>query len=411
MDETIIVVGAGQAGSWSALTVRAEGFHGRVILIGEEPYPPYERPPLSKKLLVANEDFEHAFLHGKNHYADQRIELRLGCCVDRIDRTERQIRLSNSDVFSYDRLVITTGSKVKKIQLPGADLPGVYYLRNIEDSLAIRRSLTNEAHVVVIGGGYIGLEVAAAARARGCSVTVLESQDRVMNRVVAPEMSKFLTTLHRENGVNVHTNVECAEIRSKMNSGTDSAEGVTSADGTFFPADVVVIGIGVSPRDGLASAAGIACDDGIIVDGLGRTNDPNVFAAGDVARQLSSLYGRRIRLESWQNAQNQAIAVGKSLCGKGVPYDAVPWFWTDQFGINLQMIGIADGYDEIVIRGEFGSRSFTAFYLAGDRLLAANMVNTGREVWPTRQLIAERRIIDKHLLGDAGMPLREILKG
>ncbi len=326
MNETIIVVGAGQAGSWSALIIRAEGFHGRVILIGEEPYPPYERPPLSKKLLVTDENFEQAILHGKNHYADQRIELRLGCRVDRIDRTERQIRLSNSDVFSYDRLVIATGSKVKKIQLPGADLPGVYYLRNIDDSLAIRRTLASEARVVVIRGGYIGLEVAAAARARGCSVTVLESQDRVMNRVVAPEMSKFLTTLHRENGINVHTNVECAEIRSKQNSGADRAEGVASADDTFFPADAVVIGIGVSPRDGLASAAGIACDDGIIVDGLGRTNDPNVFAAGDAARQPSSLYGRRIRLESWQNAQNQAIAVGQSLCGRGVPYDAVPGF-------------------------------------------------------------------------------------
>ena len=411
MDEKIVVVGAGQAGGWAALTLRAEGFGGRVTLVGEEAHPPYERPPLSKKLLLADEGFEQAFLHGRDHYAEQHVELRLGCRVDRIDRPGRQIGLSNGDTFSYDRLILTTGSKVQKISLPGADLPGVHYLRDIEDSLAIRRALTGGARVAVIGGGYIGLEVAAAARARGCMVTVLEARDRVMNRVVAPEISQFLTTLHRENGVDIHTNIECAEIRSTKNSVADRAEGVACADGFYFPADLVVVGVGIRPRDRLAAAAGLTCDDGIVVDALGRTSDPNVFAAGDVARQPSALYGRHVRLESWQTAQNQAISVARSACGNGAPYDAVPWFWTDQYGINLQMIGLADGYDEIVIRGKFGSQSFTAFYLAEGRLLAANMVNAGRDVRPTRQLIAERRIIDRRVLTDTKTPLRAMLKG
>ena len=406
MSETIVIVGAGQAGGWAALTLRAEGFAGRVILIGEEPFPPYERPPLSKKLLVSEEGFEQTFLRDEKEYAERSIELRLDSRADRIDLQGRRISLSDGGALSYDRLVLTTGSEVRKISIPGADLPGVHYLRDIGESLALRRTLTGDTWVAIIGGGYIGLEVAAAARARGCAVTVLEAQNNVMNRVVAPKISRYLAMLHERNGVEIRTNVQCTEI-----AGDGRAERVVCGDGVSVPADVVVIGVGIKPRDDLAAHAGLSIDDGIVVDSLGRTSDPNVFAAGDAARQPSALFGRRMRIESWQNAQNHGIAVGKSVCGRGAPYDAVPWFWTDQYETNLQIVGLADGYDKFVFRGERTAPSFSAFYLSEGRLIAANMVNAGHDVRPSRQLIAQRRSIDERALANPEIPLRDLLKG
>jgi 3-phenylpropionate/trans-cinnamate dioxygenase ferredoxin reductase subunit len=402
-DPVYAIVGGGQAAGWAAVTLRKEGFAGRLVLVGEEPYPPYERPPLSKGLLAGDEGPEKAFLHPPSHYRDIGVELRLGVRALAIDPRERRVSLADGESLAYDKLLLATGSKVRRLGIPGADLPGVHYLRTIGDMLAIRGRLSAGARLAVVGGGYIGLEVAATARKRGCGVVVLEMQETVMGRVVAPEVGRFYADVHRRHGVDVRTGVTVAGFE-----GDGRVERVRLVGGEAVPCDAVVIGVGIAPDADLAEAAGLAVDNGIVVDEFGRTSDARVFAAGDATNQPNAVLGRRLRLESWQNAQNQAIAAAKAMCGKPEPYAEVPWFWSDQYDLNLQIVGLAERWDSLVFRGGPEAAPFTAFYLADGRVVAANAVNNARDVRFARKLIAERRPVEPAKLADPSMPLKQL---
>jgi 3-phenylpropionate/trans-cinnamate dioxygenase ferredoxin reductase subunit len=403
--ETIVIVGAGQAGGRAAETLRAEGFAGRIVMVGEESYPPYERPPLSKKVLLGADEPESTYLHDDDYWGEHRIEPRLGVRVEAIDREAGQVVLADGEALAYDRLLLATGARARRLDLAGAGPGEVLYLRGIDDALALRARLVPGAAVAVVGGGYIGLEVAAAARQRDCRVVVIEAQEVAMQRVVAPEIGRFLTEVHAQAGVDIRTGVGVTGL-----GGSEGARTVQCSDGSEVAADVVVVGVGALPNTGLAEAAGLEVDNGIVVNELGRTSDERIFAAGDVTNHPNALLGRRIRLESWQNAQNQAIVVARAMLGAEEPYAEVPWFWSDQYDLNLQMVGMPEAWDRLVLRGDPASRQFSAFYLQGDRMVGANAVNNARDIRPARQLIAEGRAVDAGVLADEGAPLRRLLK-
>ncbi len=403
-ESTFVVIGAGQAGGRAVEAMRAAGFAGRIQLVGGEAHVPYERPPLSKKLLTGDVGPETTYLHDPTFYEDQHIELRLGVEAVAIDREARSVRLTTGETLVYDKLLLTTGSRVRRLSIPGATLPGVHYLRHMDDSLAIRDRLAAGARLVVIGGGYIGLEAAAAARARGCAVTVLEAASRVVNRVVAPEIGRFYEDLHRANGVDIRTDVKVLEFI-----GDGRIEAVVCKGGITLPADFVIVGVGIEADAGLAQAAGLVVDNGIVVDSSGRSSDEHIFAAGDVANQPSDLLGRRLRLESWQNAQNQSIAVARIMCGGSEPYQELPWFWSDQYGLNLQMIGLPEGWDRLVIRGDMAAHKFAAFYLRDRAIIGANAVNSPRDLRFARMLMEQGARPDPAALADQNIPLKSLL--
>lgn len=405
MAETYVVVGGGQAGGQAIQTLLDESTDHRIVLVGDEAHVPYERPPLSKEVLLGERDADYTFMKPAAYYRERGVELRLGSRVQVIDPAQHRIVLADGECLQYDKLLLATGARVRRMEMPGTQLPGVHYLRTLDDALAIRDCLHDGAAIVVVGGGFIGLEVAAAARTHGCRVVVLEMQPTLLNRVVAPEVGKFYEDLHRARGVDVRTGVVVRGF-----SGTDRVQQVWCSDGTVLPADTVVIGIGVVPNVELAREAGLAVDDGIIVDQYGQTSDGDIFAAGDVTNHPNALVGRRLRLESWQNAQNQAITAARSMVGNRTPYTEVPWFWSDQYGVNLQILGVPDRWDRVVLRGDVIQLKFSAFYLQGDILIGVNAVNSPKDIRPARQLIAERRAVDTDLLANASVPLKVLMK-
>ena len=401
---TFVVIGAGQAGGRAVEAMRAHGFAGRIQLLGAESHLPYERPPLSKKLLTGEVDPQSTYLHDQAFYDDQRIELRLGTDAVAIDRKARTVRLSTGETLFYDKLLLTTGARVRRLSIPGATLPGVHYLRHMDDSLAIRARLAEGARLVVIGGGFIGLEAAAAARARGCAVTILEAASLVLNRVAAPEIGRFYEQLHRANGVDIRTSVKVLEF-----TGDGRIEAVVCEGGVSCPADFVIVGVGVEAESKLASDAGLDVDNGIVVDQHGRSSDDRIFAAGDVTNHPNEALGRRLRLESWQNAQNQAIAVARVMCGGEEPYRELPWFWSDQYGLNLQMVGLPEDWDQIVMRGDMAAQKFTAFYLRDRLVIGANAVNSPRELRLARMFMEQGTRPDPAALADPNIPLKSLL--
>ena len=401
----IVIVGAGQAGGNAAMALRQAGYHGRIDLIGEESHIPYERPPLSKELLAGDSEVADAYLTAAETYASQDIALRLETRVDSIDRAGGAVILADGSAQPYDKLMLATGARVKRLDLPGEHLAGVHYLRTITDSLAIRSDLGAGRNVVVIGGGYIGLEVAASARKYDANVTVLEMMSRPMNRVVAPEVSQYFLELHRARGVEIRTEVAVAAIE-----GSERVREVVLAGGERLAADVVVIGVGIVPNGELAAAAGLAVDNGVCVDEFGRTGDPAVFAAGDLTNHLNPLVGRHLRLESWQNAQNQAIAVAGVMAGGEQAHAEIPWFWSDQYDVNLQLVGAPERWDHVVRREGAGEGSFTLFYLDDGRLVAANAINNGRDIRPARRIIAGAGAVAADELADPGVKLADLVK-
>ncbi len=403
--DTIIVIGAAHAGGRVVQAARGAGFDGRILLVGEESYEPYERPPLSKDLLEGEGGHERVRLHDPSYFGEQRIELRLGARATRIDPATRQVWIDGR-AESYDRLVLTTGARVRALPLPGADLGGVHYLRTLDDSRAIREALAPGCRAVVIGGGFIGLETAASARARGCEVTVLEVADRLMGRAVAPEVGEYFASLHRSHGVDIRLGVGIEHFE-----GAGRLERIILADGEAVPADLAIIGIGILPNDDLAAEAGLEVENGIVVDACGRTSDPNIFAAGDAANQPNELIGRRIRLESYQNAQDQGTAVGRNLVSEPEPYSDRLWVWSDQYDVNLQMVGAPTEWDRIVYRGELASGSFSVYYLSAGRVVAVNAVNAGREMRAAERILASGAVLDPDLLADPETNLRKLLKG
>ena len=400
MAEHLVVVGGGQAAAQAVQALRQQNFAGPITLLGEEPSPPYQRPPLSKKYLAGEMPRERLLLRPASFYAEKGVTLEQNCRVAELDLPAQRVRLHDGRTLAYDRLLLATGSRVRRLDVPGTDLRGVHYLRTIGDADGITASLTPGARVLLVGAGYIGLEVAATVRQRGFDVTVLEAADRIMARAVSPEVSAFYEACHRAAGVAIYCG---AAVRALH--GAERVTTVETTTGQTFPCDVVIIGIGIVPNVELAAAAGLACDNGIVVDEFARTADPNVVAAGDCTNHPHPLLGRRVRLESVPNAIHQAKVAAATLLGAPAAYSEVPWFWSDQYDLKLQIVGLSTGYDEVVLRGDPATRSFAAFYLRGGQLLAVDAINRPREFLAGKKLVAARANIAAAELADPDIDL------
>jgi len=404
MISTILIIGGGQAGAQAIDTLRKEGFGGRLVLIGDEPELPYQRPPLSKKYLSGEMAADRLPFRHRSFYDEHRIELKLGRQAVRLDAAARQVELADGEKLTYDRLLLCLGAESRRLSCPGAALPGVHYLRGVADVAPIRAGLEPQARAVIIGGGYIGLETAATSRKMGCEVTVLEMADRIMNRVVAPSVSQYFAAEHASHGVNIicNTRVVCLE-------GQERSERVVCADGSSHAADLVIVGVGAVATTQLASEAGLACDNGVVVDEYCRTSDPSIYAAGDCTNHPSPRFGRRVRLESVDNAFEQAKTAALNLLDRPVAHDRVPWFWSDQFDNKLLIVGLSQDYDRQVLRGDPASRSFSVCYLKGRELLALEAINHSKDYMAARKLIAERALLNPEKLADGGLALKEAI--
>jgi 3-phenylpropionate/trans-cinnamate dioxygenase ferredoxin reductase component len=405
----VVIVGAGQAGFQVAASLRMEGYEEPIALIGDEPGLPYQRPPLSKGFMTGKQDIEGTALRPLAFYGSHRIELVTGAKVTAIDRVSRSVSLGSGRNVRYDRLVIAVGARNRTLPVKGAELEGVCYLRTDAEAIEIRQRLEQASDVVVIGGGFIGLEMAAAARTLGKSVRVVEVQSRLMPRVVSPILSDFYRDVHTGQGVGISLGISLLEIRGDR--GKVSA--VVLSDGSVWPADLVLVGIGVVPNIELASDAGLGIANGIVVDGQLRTEDESIYAIGDCADHpnpfAGSTAGGRVRIESVQNAADQAKCVAAAIVGRAENYRAVPWFWTDQFDIKLQMAGLSGGHDRVVARGEPESRKFSVFYFRDERLAAVDSVNRPGDHMAARKLIGAGTEITAEQAGDPSVDLKSLV--
>ncbi|WUH96657.1 FAD-dependent oxidoreductase [Spirillospora sp. NBC_00431] len=405
-EETFVIAGASLAGAKAAETLREEGFAGRVLLIGDEIERPYERPPLSKGYLLDKEPREKAHVHEADWYEKHDVELRLGVSVASIDRDAHQVRLSTKEPIGYDRLLLATGASPRRLEVPGSKLQGIYYLRTMADSAALKQALTHGGRrVVVAGAGWIGLEAAAAARVHGNDVTIIEPEPAPLHASVGPELGGVFADLHRGHGVDLRLDQGVAGFW-----GAGQVSAVVTSGGAEVPADVVIVGIGVRPNTRLAEEAGLDVSDGILVDASLRTSDPDIYAAGDVANAYNPLLGRRIRVEHWANALNGGPAAARAMLGQDVSYDRVPYFFSDQYELGMEMSGVASPgeYDEVVYRGDVPGREFVAFWLAGGRVVAGMNVNVWDVTSDVQALIRSGRPVDAARLADPGVPLAEL---
>lgn len=405
MSDSIVIVGAGQAGFQVAASLRGEGFAGLIRLLGAEPHPPYQRPPLSKGLLLGKMEPARLLFRQPSFYAAQAIELELGRPVAAIDRGARRVVDAAGVAEPYDRLVLATGTRVRPLVVPGVELGGVLYLRTLDHSGELARRAAAARRVVVIGGGFIGLEVAAALRMLGLEVTVLEAAERLMGRVVAPLISEFYADLHRGRGVQLVLGARIAELAGSEG----RVREVVMADGSRHAADLVVVGIGVLPNVELAQEAGLLCANGIVVDEHGRTSDPAIFAAGECTSHPNRFAGGPVRLESVQSAVDQAKSVAASLLGRPVAYDEVPWFWSDQYEVKLQMVGISAGHDRQVLRGDPAGGRFSVFYFKGERLIAIDSINRAADHMAGRKLLASGASLTRAQAADEAFDLKAAL--
>jgi 3-phenylpropionate/trans-cinnamate dioxygenase ferredoxin reductase component len=402
MTTTVVIVGASHASVQAIDTLRREGHAGRIVLVGDEAYLPYNRPPLSKKFLAGELERERLLLRSAHFYEQHGVDTRLGVSVTAIDRASRRLRLGDGGELDYDQLLLCVGSRPRRLAVPGHDLGGIHYLRTIADVDAIRADLPGARRMVVVGAGYIGLEAAASARHLGLEVTVLEMADRPMNRVVAPELSAYFTARHAREGVVIHCNTSVTAFAG------DGRVRAVACGEREFPADLVIVGVGILPDVTLAAAAGLQCDNGVLVDEHCRTSDPNVYAAGDCTSHPSVRYGRRVRLESVDNAVEQAKTAAANICGRPARHEHVPWFWSDQYDVRLQIAGLSQGYDHAVARGDPATGSFALYYLAGGELLAVDAVNSMKDFMNGKKWIAERKRPDPARLADLSIDLKTI---
>lgn len=401
---TCVIVGASHAATQLATSLRQQGWGGEIRMIGDEGRLPYQRPPLSKAFLSGEKGANELAIRPAEFYAKQEIECVEGQ-VTAIDREAKQLQLADGSTQHYDKLALCTGARVRKLTIPGAGLAGVHYLRTVADVEAIRNELAGVRQAVIIGGGYIGLETAASLRKQGIEVTVLEMAERILQRVTAPEMSAFYERIHREAGVCVETSVAVSEL-----AGDDRVERVVCSDGRAYPADLVIIGVGVIPNTELAEAAGLETDNGILVDEFCQTSDTGIVAIGDVANQLNPVTGTGLRLESVPNAMEQAKTAAATLCGQPKPHNSLAWFWSDQYDLKLQIAGLNHGYDQVMIRGEAdSSRSFAAFYLQEGKLIAADCVNRPQEFMMAKKLLIEGRTPDAARLADESVSAKDLM--
>jgi 3-phenylpropionate/trans-cinnamate dioxygenase ferredoxin reductase subunit len=407
--ETFVIVGGGLAAAKTAEALREKGFDGRVVLVGAETHLPYERPALSKGYLIGSDERDSVFVHDAKWYAENQVELLLDVTVTRIDRAAHRVEVSDGSEIGYDKLLIATGARPRLLPVPGAEAEAVYYLRTLDDADGLIELFTAIKRVVVIGAGWIGLEVSAAARAAGVDVTVVEAAELPLLRVLGPEVAAVFAQLHREHGVDLRLGASLAEITTA----DGRASGVRLADGTQLDAEAVVVAVGVQPNVELAEQCGLHVDNGIVVDAGLRTSDPDILAAGDVANAFSTFYGQQIRVEHWANALNQPATAAASMLGEQVTYEELPYFYTDQYDLGMEYVGYVEpgGYDEVVIRGDATAREFIAFWLAGGRVLAGMNVNVWDVTDAVKAIIRSRVAVDPTRLADTGIALEEISAG
>jgi 3-phenylpropionate/trans-cinnamate dioxygenase ferredoxin reductase subunit len=384
MREDVVIIGAGQAAAQLATSLRQGGFAGPISMIGDEPYLPYQRPPLSKKFLSERGTPESLFLRAASFWNDHDVRVILGAAAGKVDLRQRRLSLRDGREIDYRTLVFATGTRARELPLPGIDLANVFSLRKIDDVGQLRPALDGARRIAIIGGGYIGLEVAAAMRAEGREVTVVEAEARVMKRVTGEDMSAFFDKVHRRRGVDIRLGARLVAIGGKTN-----ALAVRVSPGEAFTVDLVLIATGARANDELAASAGLACDDGILVDELAGASAPRVYAIGDCSRFPSRRYGRRLRLECVQNAIDQAKAAAATIRGEREPYDPVPWFWSDQYDLKFQIAGIMDGHDTAEVMGDPAAAHFSVDYRRGGRLIAVDAVNNARAYMMGRRRIAE----------------------
>jgi len=403
----IVIIGGGQAGAEAATLLRQNGFEGRVSLIGEEDALPYMRPPLSKGFLAGEVGREALIYKNATVYGKARIELRLGVRVEEIGRRDKTLLLNDGNEAGYDKLILAIGGRARPLLVPGANLRNIFYLRTIADVEALQPHMVSGRRLVIVGGGYVGLEAAAVAVKRGLDVTVLESAPRVLARVTAPALSQFYEDTHRKAGVAIRT----GEIVSAFAGKNGEVAAVLCGNGSSFAADFVLIGIGLIPNTELAERAGLIVDDGIVVDNASRSSDSNIFAIGDCA--MHSNHGfllRKIRLESVPNALDQARAAAAAIMGRPTPKASVPWFWSDQYDLKLQMVGISEGHDDVVIRGETQTSSFVVFYLKAGQLIGADAVNRPGDFMAAKRLVGDRIKVSPARLADDNVSLKLLIQ-
>jgi 3-phenylpropionate/trans-cinnamate dioxygenase ferredoxin reductase subunit len=407
-DETYVIVGASLGGAKAAEALRAAGYDGRIVLLGTESELPYERPPLSKGYLQGKAERETIYVHPRPWYAEANIDLRLGVTATAIDRAAHEVVLADGSRTGYTKLLLTTGSSPRRLQIPGAGLDGVLYLRSAGDSDRIKSLLAGAGQIVVVGAGWIGLEITAAAREAGVAVTVLEAAELPLLRVLGPEVASVFAALHAEHGVDLRFGAQITEI-----TGSDGrADGVRLSDGSHVPADAVIVGIGITPNVELAAAAGLDVSNGIKVDAQLRSSDPDIYAAGDVANAFHPLLGKHIRVEHWANALNQPQAAARAMAGQQVSFDRVPYFFTDQYDLGMEYSGYVEPgeYDDVVFRGDVDRREFVAFWLDNhSRVLAGMNVNVWDVTDAIQALVRAGQPVDKAALADPGTSLESLL--
>jgi 3-phenylpropionate/trans-cinnamate dioxygenase ferredoxin reductase subunit len=396
-------VGASLAGAKAAETLRKEGFEGSVALVGEEPERPYERPPLSKEYLRGEAGPEKLYVHADGFYEAQGIDLRLSSAVTSLDVGDQTVSLASGDRLGYDSLLLCTGARPRRLALPGAELPGVYYLRDMASSATLREAIKAAGRAVIVGAGWIGCEVAASARQLGAEVAIVEMAQLPLQKVLGPEMGQFYRDVHRDHGVEMHFGVAPEAVV-----GSDAAEGVRLADGRIVPGGIVIVGIGAEPRAELAMQGGLETGNGVLTDEYLETSRPGVFAAGDVANSFHPLFGERVRLEHWSAARNQGPAAARNMLGRHEPYTRVPYFYSDQYEVGMEYSGHAPSWDEVIFRGDVEGREFIVFWVKDGRVAAGMNVNIWDVSGDISDLVASRRPVDTKKLSDPEVSLASV---
>ena len=403
--ENLVIVGAGQSAIQCITSLRKEDYPGLITLVGEEEHLPYQRPPLSKGFLEDTVSNERLYFKKLEFFIENKVQLKLGTKAEEIDIENNNIHLSDNTKLSFDKLVFATGSSVRKLDFPGKDLNSIHYLRGLDDALSIKKDLQTRQNIVVVGAGYIGLEVAAIAAKQNKSVTVIEMADRVMNRTVDPQISDYYLNLHQKNGVTFKFNTSLQEII-----GTNNPEKVVCSDGSEVAADMVVIGAGIMPNVELAENAGLSCDNGIVVNEFGKTDHADIYACGDCTNHPNKLLNKKIRLESVHNAMEQSKTVASSIINKSLAYNQIPWFWSDQYDHKLQIVGLSGDHDKVIMRGDMSEAKFMLFYTKDEKLIAVDAVNNSKEFLICKKLVANKVTIKPDEISNPAKNLNDLIE-
>ncbi|MDB3976559.1 FAD-dependent oxidoreductase [Gammaproteobacteria bacterium] len=403
--ENLVIVGAGQSAIQCITSLRKEDYPGLITLVGEEEHLPYQRPPLSKGFLEDTVSNERLYFKKLEFFIENKVQLKLGTKAEEIDIENNNIHLSDNTKLSFDKLVFATGSSVRKLDFPGKDLNSIHYLRGLDDALSIKKDLQTTQNIVVVGAGYIGLEVAAIAAKQNKSVTVIEMADRVMNRTVDPQISDYYLNLHQKNGVTFKFNTSLQEII-----GTNNPEKVVCSDGSEVAADMVVIGAGIMPNVELAENAGLSCDNGIVVNEFGKTDHADIYACGDCTNHPNKLLNKKIRLESVHNAMEQSKTVASSIINQSIAYNQIPWFWSDQYDHKLQIVGLSGDHDKVIMRGDMSEAKFMLFYTKDEKLIAVDAVNNSKEFLICKKLVANKVTIKPDEISNPAKNLNDLIE-